>query len=146
MNTDKVNCILIIDDDKAHRYLAERAIKEANIAHEYQMVKNGQEGINFIKSYRENHGICPSMIFLDMHMPVMDAQEFIEEYKRLDIQKRGKDGAIILMSELSPNAEQIRKTLGLKGHILKPLRKEDILENYQRFHKEISKGTSKDRG
>lgn len=121
MPENKVNCILVIDDDKAHRFLAEKAILAADIARFYKLVKNGQEGIEFITRYREEHGICPSMIFLDSVMPVMDATEFIEEYNRLDIQKRGRDGAIVLMSPNPSTDAILANELGIKSFIEKPI-------------------------
>jgi DNA-binding response OmpR family regulator len=65
--------ILVIDDDVNLIKLMSYILKKAN--YEVITARNGREGITLSKEHN------PSLIILDLMMPVMDGFKFLEEFK-----------------------------------------------------------------
>jgi len=130
---DKVNCILVIDVDRTHKFLAERAIKKAGIANTYHFESDPENGLRFIQDYRKKTGACPDMIFLDVNHPreTEPVMEFVEQYNRYDQYKRAKDGAIILMVQNINIATELSLQTDIKNMIPKPLNSQTILEQFK---------------
>lgn len=73
--------VLLVDDDSVIRDHVRSALREDG--HVVVEAVNGKEALEFLVS---NHGIEPSLIILDLEMPVMSGVEFLElarNYTRL---------------------------------------------------------------
>jgi CheY-like chemotaxis protein len=73
--------ILIVDDDENDIFFVKRAFTEIDVHCKFQMLKNGQEVIDYlvgIGTYadREKYPL-PMMILMDLKMPVMDGFEVL---------------------------------------------------------------------
>ncbi len=76
--------VLIIDDSEFDRYILSRFLKGAEITSTIFEVANGQEALDFLNSDIENEEKqLPSLIFVDINMPIMNGFEFLNEYKEL---------------------------------------------------------------
>lgn len=123
----KFNCILLIDDDQVNNYLNERLIKQLNITNELRVTRNGQEGLEFIKNYCEEHDDeCPELIFLDINMPVMDGFEFLEVFANLPLKNKEKISLNILTSSTNNKDVATLSALGNFHFIQKPLTEEKL--------------------
>lgn len=71
----KIKNLLLIEDNKATRYINEVFIKKTNSVKNLFVAKNGLEAINIIKS-----GIAPEIILLDLNMPLLDGWDFLSQY------------------------------------------------------------------
>lgn len=142
----KINCIVVIDKDATHRYIAERAIQEANLSERYHLEKDSESAMEFILKYRKEHGVCPGLIFLDV--PSVHSTEsvlsFIDQYNTYDIQRRGREGAITLMTQLPEIIDELVLRSGIKAVIEKPLKKNHIEEIFHRYHSQIQESARKD--
>jgi CheY-like chemotaxis protein len=68
--------ILIVDDDENDIFFVKRAFVEINVHCTFQMLKNGQETIDYLSGHgefsdREKFPL-PMMILMDLKMPIMD--------------------------------------------------------------------------
>ena len=68
--------ILIVDDDENDIFFVKRAFTEINIHCAFQVLKNGQEVVDYLSGHgpyanREQHPL-PMMILMDLKMPIMD--------------------------------------------------------------------------
>ena len=82
----KLNCILLIDDDDATNFIHQVIIKKAKIAEQVVTTLNGKQGLDFLTNsgkYHNKETPLPSIVFLDINMPVMDGWEFMEAYQGL---------------------------------------------------------------
>jgi CheY-like chemotaxis protein len=68
--------ILIVDDDENDIFFVKRAFTEINVHCTFQMLKNGQEAVDYLQGHgeyanREKYPL-PMMILMDLKMPIMD--------------------------------------------------------------------------
>jgi len=128
---NKLNCILLIDDDSEDNFFHQMVIEEMNIVDHIEVALNGVEALNFLK--KENH-THPDIIFLDINMPKMNGWEFLEAYAKLNPDQKAKLLVVMLTTSINPldkeRAEQFPDIIGFNS---KPLTKEmlnEILEKH----------------
>ena len=130
----KLNCILLIDDDDAINFIHEWVINKVDCAEKIEKVENGVEALEYLESVKDGKHPQPDLIFLDINMPRMNGWEFLEEYHKLDEDKKGKIILVMLTSSLNPADLAKSKTITeVRAFKSKPLTIEslqDILKEY----------------
>lgn len=130
----KLDCVLLIDDE-ASNFLNLRTIQRAELAEHIETTLNGEEAIDYLTNsgkYERTGGDVypqPSLIFLDINMPVMDGWEFLQAYQNLQDNQKGK--IVIVMLTTSFNPADMTKSLTYKevsGYKNKPLSSEILDE------------------
>lgn len=135
----KLNCVLLVDDDKGTNFINQMIIKKAGIAEHIQTVLNGKEALDFItnKGKFENAGNLfpqPMLTLLDINMPVMDGWEFLEAYHALEEHQKGKIIIIMLTTSLNPDdktrADDISEVSDFKSKPLSLETVDDIMKTH----------------
>jgi CheY-like chemotaxis protein len=123
---NKLNSVLLVDDDMINNFINARLIKKAEIADDLHISTNGREAITHLKARLEKQQPCHELILLDINMPVMDGFEFIDAFRKLNFSNQ--DQVVIVMLTTSSNPKDLEKleTLGIGGYINKPLTPEQI--------------------
>jgi CheY-like chemotaxis protein len=98
---------LLIDDNYIDNFVTRKIIEASNFAENIVVVRSANEGLN---SLRAGH-VKPDVIFLDIRMPLMSGFEFLEEYDKIDIDK--KDVKIFMLSS-SLDPTDMRKSVDNK--------------------------------
>lgn len=104
--TNKLHCILLIDDDEATNFINKKVIERVAITSHIETVLNGREAIDYLtKAGKYKNLDCPKpqLILLDVNMPIMDGWEFIEMYKKLDENYKANIKIIMLTTSLNPD-------------------------------------------
>ncbi|WP_106791106.1 response regulator [Aquimarina sp. Aq78] len=133
MNT-LVNCVLLIDDDKATNFFNERVVTKHEDFYQVNTVQSGLAALDYLNAVENNTAIKPDLIFLDINMPAMNGWEFLTEFSKLD-QKVTADIKVILLST-SSNPDDVRasaKNHSVDDFINKPLSMDlldDVLKNH----------------
>jgi len=112
---------LIVDDSPILRRSIRRGLNQAGVADENILeAGNGQEALSVI----EHEDV--SLILLDLNMPVMNGEEFLEVVKA---DPRYEDITVIVVTTES-NAGRLMKLgrLGVSGFLHKPFEPEDLRE------------------
>lgn len=71
--------ILMIDDNSLDAEVMRRALAKAEVSHEFLSATNGRQGIDLL---REDGSIRPSLVLLDLNMPIKDGFEVLGEVKQ----------------------------------------------------------------
>ena len=120
----KFKSVLLVDDDDTSNFISEIIINKSSITDSISTVKNGNEAMKFVSSHclpEMCDEECPQLIFLDLHMPVMDGFDFLKELK-LKMPDHTKCFKIyVLSSSSNPNDMDKAKEYNIEGYILKPL-------------------------
>jgi len=124
--TNKIGCIMLVDDDHDDNFFHEREIIKNNLAGIVIVKDSAKKALEYLKNKNDPSS---DLIFLDINMPVMSGWEFLNEYGQLnkDLQKK----AIIIMLSTSQNPTDIAKSKTwdfVSDYVTKPLTKE-ILQN-----------------
>jgi two-component system, chemotaxis family, chemotaxis protein CheY len=83
---------------------------------------NGKEALEYVKSFP------PSVILLDMKMPVMDGWEFAKVYR----QQAGLQAPIVVMTAAHDSRQRTRQ-IAADGFIPKPFDLDDLLALIRRY-------------
>ena len=110
----KDNSIMIVDDDETDRYLIKRLVKKAKITSEIFEAENGRVALDFffnekqgLKRYPDSYP--PSIVFLDINMPIMGGFEFLEKFKALKNKRNDLTSVVFAMFTSSDSEEDVRK-------------------------------------
>lgn len=122
--------ILLIDDDEINNFISIKLIKKALSNAEISSCLNGKLAIEELTEMQKiSPEKLPDFILLDINMPIMNGWEFLDEYKRLNIDSTGKSKIFIISSSVFSNDISRAKSYPLvKNFISKPLSVEKIRE------------------
>jgi CheY-like chemotaxis protein len=136
---EKLNCILLVDDDNDCNYLHKRVLKKTQCAERIEVVNDGEQALHFLKTAVHGKYPCPDLILLDINMPGMNGWEFLEEYEKLDSEVRAKIVLVMLTSSVSPDDEARALKMNIIGGFRrKYLNEESILEIINAYFPENS--------
>jgi len=129
INTKSVS-ILLVDDDEINNFISVKLIKKTLLNTEIKTCLNGKFAIDeLVEIQNSNPEELPDYILLDINMPIMNGWEFLDEYKRLGIDREGKSKIYIISSSVFNNDINKAKSYPLvKDFISKPLSVEKIRE------------------
>jgi len=126
----KLNCVMLIDDDVDDNFFHEMALREADITENIKVAESGFEALDFLSK----EPTTPDLIFLDINMPKMNGWEFLNEYSKLETEKKAKMVIIMLTTSLNPADEaKAKKMSDIITFKTKPLTTEmveDVLKTY----------------
>ena len=99
---NKLNCILLIDDDEPTNFLNRITLEDAGCTRQVQIARSGKAALDYLN---EAANPKPELIFLDINMPAMDGWEFLEHYRRLPEPRKTGIVVIMLTTSLNPDDE-----------------------------------------
>ena len=119
---DNVNVIniLLVEDDTVDVMDARRTLDRMDILYKMQVVKNGEEALEYLSEIKQTGADRPDIILLDLNMPKMNGIEFLTHIRQMEDWKETKV-FIITTSEEREDKEMV-KSLGVSGYIVKPLK------------------------
>ena len=126
---EKLNCILLVDDDAATNYLNKSFITRFGLAKYVFEVTDGQDALDFILrkgAFRKiaNQYPLPDLILLDINMSNLDGFEFLEEYHRLDPKFRSAPIVLLSTSDRKPDFQKARSFPMVADYLVKPIRRD----------------------
>jgi len=116
---------MLIDDNEATNFHHQIIIEDADCCNELVIFEYADEALEYLK---DNSKTPPTVIFLDINMPRMNGWEFLEEYKKLEENRKSQIVIVMLTTSLNESdkekAAQISEVADFKH---KPLM-EEMLE------------------
>ena len=123
--------VLFIDDDFITINICERMMRLIQFGDEFVSCRDGLQGKEYLIS---NTSKLPDIIFVDLHMTVMNGWEFLAKYNELEKEHKHKIVMVMLTTSLDPNDEAKAKNIaGVTVFKHKPLTEhmvEEILQKY----------------
>lgn len=116
-------CILLIDDNPMDVELALDAFREAHLANQIEVAKDGEAGIDYLlgkERYTDRTRFpMPDLILLDLKMPRVDGFEVLRRIKALPKLKRIP--VIILTSSREEGDLALSYDIGANSYLVKPV-------------------------
>jgi CheY-like chemotaxis protein len=132
---DKMNCILLVDDDKVNNFISTRILKKLDICKNIRTCMNGEEALLYLTkhcgTFDSNY---PDLIILDNNMPEMNGIEFLESFNKINFNSSHNVKIVVLTASSSPRDEEKLKSQGIHGFIQKPLTEEKLLNVLEHAH------------
>ncbi len=125
--------VLLVDDDEINNFISIKLIKKALLNTEIMACLNGKFAIDqLVEIQRNDVSKLPDYILLDINMPIMNGWEFLDEYKRLNIDPLSKTKIFIISSSVFSNdINKARSYPLVKDFISKPLNVDKIVELFK---------------
>jgi CheY-like chemotaxis protein len=132
----KLNCVLLIDDDEPTNFMSNLVLEEVNCASHIKIMQSGKNALEYLSKSTTKHDDrpYPELIFLDINMPAMNGWEFLDKYNELNKQVPKKPIIIMLTTSINPDDKLKANKIGLvDGFENKPLTStmiESLIEKY----------------
>src|ERR1700760_145982 len=125
--------ILLVDDDEINNFISIKLIKKALLNTEIMACLNGRFAIDQLMNIqKKDPSKLPDYILLDINMPIMNGWEFLDEYKRLNVDPLGKSKIFIISSSVFSNdINKARSYPIVQNFVSKPLNVEKIKELFE---------------
>ncbi len=124
-----LDCILLVDDDRATNFLNKRLLDKMGVANHIKIARNGIEAMDYLVSASEGQRDfpMPDLIFLDINMPLVNGWEFLERYDSMPEDFKSHITVLMLTTSLrQDDLERAEKAPSVKGFIHKPLTESEI--------------------
>lgn len=119
--------ILLVEDNPDDITITKRAFEKGKIKNELNVVKSGEEALNFLCQKGEYKGASiPGLILLDLNLPGVSGYEVLEKIKENEKLRR----IPVIILTVSNHEKDIMKTydLGANNYITKPVEFRDFIE------------------
>ncbi|MGI4874307.1 MAG: response regulator [Janthinobacterium lividum] len=119
--------ILLVDDDETTNFLNQRVLRRLEVAPQLVAGGNGAEALDYLTSLaKASEDSSPTLILLDLQMPVLDGWTFLEAYRRLPFAQRQAPVAIVVLTVTEPSVADLERLqhLPIAAVLYKPLTQE----------------------
>src|ERR1700744_1342086 len=100
--------VLLVDDDSLNNLISTKYIQKYFANSTITACLNGKIAIDLLTSNKTSKpGFVYDYIFLDLHMPVMNGWEFLDNYTSLEMDKKENCNVVLLTS--SVHSEDLQK-------------------------------------
>ncbi len=129
MSEYKYKCIMLIDDSDIDNMVNKHILSRNNVAENILVFTSANDALVYIEKNKTNldPNIFPSIILLDINMPIMNGFGFLHEFEKANNELLDTIKVVMLTSSVDPN--DIRKSKdfkSVKSFISKPLSLEHL--------------------
>ena len=112
--------VLFVDDDPIMVKITERMMQLLNFSNQFVAKKDGLQAKDYLIS---NTNELPDIIFVDLHMNVMNGWKFIEWFNEWSSSAKVKIPVYVLSSGLNEDGSSLSD---IEGYLLKPITAENL--------------------
>ncbi len=122
----KLKTVLLLDDNGATNIIHKKFITKVNCAEEVLTFQSGVEALRYLKSEGTEP---PSLIFVDIVMPIMDGWVFLEELEKMESPNRAKSVVVLLSTSINSAEKERASNIKIIDKVkLKPLTVKAVIE------------------
>ncbi len=115
------NAIAIIDDDEISLLLIRKLIEQKKIARTVLPFSSGLEALNYFENNASDVTQLPSVVLLDITMPLISGWQFLEELDKIEFADGYKPAICIISAFTAIDFETLREYSAVKGYLTKPV-------------------------
>jgi len=131
--------VLLVDDDPTTNFLNQLVVNTLGIAEQVLVAENGKEALHLLTRGQPAPS-GPTLLLLDMNMPVMNGLAFLEAYAQLPLAQRQAIVVIMLTTSLHERDLARAQQLPIAGSLDKPLTKAKLLAVLHQHFPEVGPG------
>jgi len=124
--------ILMVEDDEADIILAKRAFERANIWNQMEVVRNGQEALDYLRNERAFADRAkyprPGLVLLDLNLPGIDGRQVLDIMYN-DPLLKPIPVVIVSTSDYERDIE-FGRARSVKHYIIKPIQVDNLMETF----------------
>lgn len=115
--------VLLVDDDDTTNFLNELLLKKYFVTEQVRVAHNGQRALELLS---ESPPYAPTLLLLDVTMPVMGGIQFLEAFALLP--QAQQDVTVVVMLTTSMDSRDLARLdeLPIAGLVSKPLDREKL--------------------
>lgn len=122
MNQNKKMNFIIIDDSKLDCFIAEKIIKNIGKSVEIKSFLQAMEALDYVQANVAVNNEIPTIVLVDIQMPIMNGFEFVEAFEKLPHEVTDKFSIYIISSSINENdLSKVNNYSSVKNFINKPL-------------------------
>jgi len=107
---------LVVEDNKINQLIASKQLELLKV--KSKLADDGQQGLDYLATHK------PDIVFVDLHMPVLDGFSMIREMKRmLDL---AAIPIVIISASVNHEDKEYAKILGVNDYVTKPFLLEEL--------------------
>lgn len=95
---ETVDLVMLVDDNDTDNFISKRIVEITHFARRVEVKNSGKSALDYLAAHQNNPENLPTIIFLDINMPVVDGFVFLYEFEKLKEVVRTKCRVIILSS------------------------------------------------
>jgi len=123
--------VMLVDDNEIDNFITQKMIEGCHFAERVYVHTSSKSALEFYLNLVRAEGIppelFPSVIFLDINMPIMDGFQFLDEFEKIPLKYRENTRVVMLTTSINPiDIESSKKNKHVKGFLNKPLTKEHL--------------------
>lgn len=99
MESKKVNFI-IVDDSELDCFIAEKLVRHAGVGNKIKSFLKASDALDYIKQTNSTDE-TPTVVLVDILMPIMSGVEFVEEFEKLPSEVREKYYIVAFTSSMN---------------------------------------------
>ncbi len=115
-DTKAIDLVMLVDDNDTDNFISKRIIEITKFASRVEVKGSGKAALDYLRENQNQIANLPSLIFLDINMPIVDGFVFLYEFEKFNEVVRNKCKVIILSS--SDNKRDIDKIVN-NNHVIK---------------------------
>ena len=119
--------ILLIEDVDINREIIIALLEDTNV--EIDCAENGQSGFDMFSAEKEKY----DLIFMDVHMPIMDGYTATEKIRSIDAKKAQEIPIIAMTANAFKEDIDKCRAVGMNDHVAKPVDIKLLLEKMHKY-------------
>ncbi len=118
--------VLFVDDDPIMAKISERTMQLLDFSNQFISKKDGLQAKDYLINNTDG---LPDIIFVDLHMNVMNGWKFIEWFNDWSLSENIKIPLYVLSSGLNEDGSSLND---IEGYLLKPITAENLSDISQK--------------
>ena len=89
-DTKTIDLVMLVDDNDTDNFISKRIIEITKFAKRVEVKGSGKAALDYLRENQDSVENLPSLIFLDINMPIVDGFVFLYEFEKFNETVRNK--------------------------------------------------------